>query len=105
MELEQADFDWNPFDLPLIKTDSSFPINLTENPSDFDALFLHKPSKEVNLPEEIVSTSISDADLELCIPRQPHNSRMNCPECKNRIKAFQYNEEMSVYMCQNTLVS
>jgi len=47
MELEQADFDWNPFDLPLIKENSSFPLNPTEDPSDFDALFLHKPSKEM----------------------------------------------------------
>jgi len=104
MELEQQDFDWNPFDLPLIKENSSFAFNNPEGPSDFDAFFLNKASNEVNLPEEIVSTSISDADLEICLSR-PHHATLLCPECKNKIKAFQYNEEMSVYMCQNIKVS
>lgn len=60
---------------------------------------------EVSLHQDHFSTSHSDMEVEPR-PMQPRMARgMTCPECSNKIKPFQYNEEMTVFMCQDVKVT
>ena len=59
--------------------------------------------EEGNGLEENVSTSISDMELQVRLMK-PKITRLSCPECSDKVKAFQYNQEMAVFMCENTKV-
>lgn len=58
---------------------------------------------EINGPEENISTSISDIEQDQGIVK-PNMPALACPECLNKVKAFQYNDEMAMFMCQNIQV-
>ncbi len=97
MEFE-FDEPWDYFNSSIVKDfGSNFPEDFFTNPAT-DL----KPQSEKVL-EDIISTSISDAGLELGIMK-PARARLSCPECQSKVKSFQYNCQEAVYMCENVKV-
>lgn len=103
MNIEQ-DIDWEAFDNFMTKDFSHTFPNFDQDTPFFTSYIKDQEIQEVNMPEENISTSISDIELDQKIIR-PKMARMTCPECWSKIKAFQYNKDMSVFMCENIKVT
>jgi len=102
MELEQ-DTNWDFLNSSFAKEISQFPFSFDQELPNETPDWKEKIPYEVNVPEEIISTSISDLEVDFGLLR-PTMTRLSCPECTGRVKAFQYNQEMAVFMCENTQV-
>jgi len=103
MELEQ-DINWDFLNSSFAKDISNFPFPFDQGFSLETSEWKEKNPIEVNVPEEIISTSISDIEVD-CGLLRPTLTRLSCPECTGRVKAFQFNQEMAVFMCENTQVT
>lgn len=99
MEFGQ-DIDWDLFDNFVVKQNY---MTLDQNPSHPTSAVKGVDHYEINGPEENISTSISDIEVDQGIIR-PNMPALACPECLSKVKAFQYNDEMAMFMCQNIQV-
>ena len=98
MEFGQ-DIDWQLFDDFAAKQNYMALDHSASHPTSNRKGLNHD---EINGPEENISTSISDIEDQGLV--KPNMPTLACPECLSKVKAFQYNGEMAMFMCQNIQV-
>jgi hypothetical protein len=101
----EYDEDWDVFDELYSHYESNGHVldpikmsNVSEKITDH-----YKQSGTDIVPEETISTSVSEAEKE-SEPFRVKRTYARCPDCSGVIQPFQFNYEMAIFMCKNKKV-
>ena len=91
---------WSPASFRLTDEEIGEIVARTPRQVKDDILFAQR---QIRYFAEQQLASISDIEVDQGLAK-PNMPALACPECLSKVKAFQYNDEMALFMCQNIQV-